>query len=74
MGQHESAMVARSKNARHHVWDNDEWVPVIFDIFVELSVHILELCFTETSLLQLVSLDMFDFSIQMSELYVNQRQ
>jgi len=67
-------MMAESKNARHHVWDNDEWVPVTFSIFVESLVHILELSFTETSLLQLVSLDMFDFGIQMRELYVNQRK
>lgn len=63
-------MEAGSKDARHHVWDNDEWVPVAFSIFFESNVQILELCFIETSLLQFVSLDMSDFGIQVRKLII----
>ena len=63
-------MEAGSKDARHHVWDNDERVPVAFSIFFESNVQILELCFIETSLLQFVSLDMSDFGIQVRKLII----
>lgn len=62
------------KDTRKHKWNNNERVPMIFSIFLESNVHIMDLCFIETSLLQLVSLDMFDFVIQMRVLFVNQRQ